>query len=284
MFAGGGLVAGVGGMLALNHLRGLVPHSITENDLLIGDERLREAIELTNSTNRGTGTQRLIWSVPTNEKVMSLTFDDGPDPQFTPAVLEVLDRLEVKANFNIMGHNAERHDGLLAEVTGAGHEIGNHTLTHKDLAFQTREGTRREVESAKSVIDGLSGRTTTLFRPPRGVLTGEAANVSARLGYDVLLWTAMIARPPGTRPSVIRDYAATRFGTGHILALHDGIGAATFDRRSPLGRELIEKREAEIKVLPAIIEAALDDDFRFVTVSDLMSTGEQPGPGSHVPG
>ena len=125
--------------------------------MLIGDAGLREVLELTNSTNRGSGTQRLIWSIPTDEKVMSLTFDDGPDPEFTPSVLAVLDRLDVKANFNIMGYNAELHDGLLAEVTRAGHELGNHTLTHKDLAFQTRDGTRRELESAKAVIDGLSG-------------------------------------------------------------------------------------------------------------------------------
>ncbi len=284
LLVGGGIVAGAGALLAFQELNGNGPDIITEDGVLIGDAKLREIIELSSSTNRGRGTQRLIWSIPTTEKVMTLTFDDGPDPEFTPRVLEILKKLDVKANFNIMGYNAEHHDGLLHEVTAAGHEIGNHTLTHKDLAYQTPEGTEKQLKEAKEKIDELSGQETKLFRPPRGVLTGDAADISARLGYDVLLWTAIITKPPGTKPSVISEYAETKFGPGHILAMHDGIGACTFNRHAAFARDLAEKRDEEIKALPAILESALDQGYRFDTISELMEVGEIPGPGAHVPG
>jgi len=226
----------------------------------------------------------LIWSVQTDQKIMTLTFDDGPDPAFTPQVLEILKRLGVVANFNIMGYNAEQHTALLRQVVGDGHEIGNHTLTHKDLAFQTVAGLQKQLGEAKQTIDELSGQDTKLFRPPRGVITGDAADISARLGYDVILWTAIITKPPGTKPSVISDYAESRFGNGHILALHDGIGAGTFNRRAHFARELAEKRRDEIKALPAILESALDSGYTFVRASQLMEAGGIAEPGAHVPG
>lgn len=280
---GAGAAAGIGGAAIAE--RAMKPDEVVSVDgVEVLDEPLRRDMELTNSTNQGRGTQRFIWSVPTTEQVMSLTFDDGPDPEFTPRVLEILAQYDLRVNFNIMGWNAERHQDLLAEVVAAGHEIGNHTLEHKDLAFETVAGTEKQLKDGKETIDGLTGKDTKLLRPPRGVITGDAADLSARLGYDVLLWTAIITEAPGTKPEAVRDYAAQRFGPGHIMAMHDGIGAGTFDRKAAFARELAEKRDDEIAALPAIIETALEDGYRFLTVSDLMAVGGIPGPGAHVPG
>lgn len=280
---GAGAAAGIGGAAIAE--RAMKPDEVVSVDgVEVLDEPLRRDMELTNSTNQGRGTQRFIWSVPTTEQVMSLTFDDGPDPEFTPRVLEILAQYDLRVNFNIMGWNAERHQDLLAEVVAAGHEIGNHTLEHKDLAFETVAGTEKQLKDGKETIDGLTGKDTKLLRPPRGVITGDAADISARLGYDVLLWTAIITEAPGTKPEAVRDYAAQRFGPGHIMAMHDGIGAGTFDRKAAFARELAEKRDDEIAALPAIIETALEDGYRFLTVSDLMAVGGIPGPGAHVPG
>jgi peptidoglycan-N-acetylglucosamine deacetylase len=280
---GAGAAAGVGGTVLYNVSR--QPDTVvTDDGVQVRNSELHRDMELTNSTNEGRGIQRLIWSVPTDQKVMALTFDDGPDPEFTPRILEDLSRLGLRVNFNVMGYNCEQHQDLLAEVVSTGHEIGNHTLTHKDLAFETVRGTQRQLAEAKQTIDELTGQNTRLLRPPRGVLTGDAADIAARLGYDVLLWTAIITKPAGTRPAVIRDYAVEKFAPGHILAMHDGIGAGTFDRQAAFARDLAEKREDEIKALPAILETALEDGYRFVTVSELLAIGDVPGPGAHVPG
>jgi peptidoglycan-N-acetylglucosamine deacetylase len=280
---GAGAAAGVGGAVGYNALR-QPDVVVSPDDVQVLNSDLRRDMELTNSTNQGRGIQRLIWSVPTDQKVMALTFDDGPDPEFTPQILDALSQLGLRVNFNVMGYNCEHHQDLLAEVVAAGHEIGNHTFTHKDLAFETVDGTQRQLADAKQTIDELTGQNTKLLRPPRGVLTGDAADISAQLGYDVLLWTAIIAQPPGTRPEIIREYAADRFAPGNIVAMHDGIGAGTFDRNAAFARDLIEKRTDEIKALPAILESALEQGYRFATVSELMAIGDVPGPGAHVPG
>jgi peptidoglycan/xylan/chitin deacetylase (PgdA/CDA1 family) len=283
LLLGAGAAAGVAGTVAYN--RSQRPDVVlSPDDVQVRNVQLYRDMELSDSTNAGRGIQRLIWSVRTDQPVMALTFDDGPDPEFTPHVLATLTQLNLRVNFNVMGYNAEHHQDLLAEVVAAGHEIGNHTLTHMDLAFETVRGTQQQLADAKQTIDELTGQDTKLLRPPRGVLTGDAADIAAHLGYDVLLWTAIITRPPGTRPEVIRDYAITRFGPGHILAMHDGIGRGTFDRTAAFARELAEKRRDEIKALPAILESALEGGYRFVTVSELMAIGNVPGPGAHVPG
>ena len=80
------------------------------------------------------GQQRLIWSVSTVEPLAALTFDDGPDPELTPRILEVLAEHGVQATFNVMGWNALRHPDLVRAFVAAGHELGNHTWTHQDLA------------------------------------------------------------------------------------------------------------------------------------------------------
>lgn len=94
------------------------------------------------------GQQRLIWSVSTAEPLAALTFDDGPDPELTPRILEVLAEHGVRATFNLMGWNALRHPDLARAVVAAGHELGNHTWTHQDLAFQSARQTGRQLERA----------------------------------------------------------------------------------------------------------------------------------------
>ena len=183
-----------------------------------------------------------------------------------------------------MGYNAEKHTELLHIGVADGHEIGNHTLTHKDLAFQTVAGIEKQLGEAKQKIDELSGQDTRLFRPR--VVSSPATPPTSVPGSA----TTSCCGPPSS-PSHrgrARTSSATtpisRFGNGHILAMHDGIGAGTFDRKAAFARELAEKREDEIKALPAILEAALDEGYTFVTASELMAAGGIAEPGAHVPG
>jgi peptidoglycan/xylan/chitin deacetylase (PgdA/CDA1 family) len=127
---------------------------------------------------------RLIWSVPTAEPLAALTFDNGLDPELTPRILEVLAEHGVQATFNVMGWNALQHPDLVRAVVAAGHELGNHTWTHQDLAFQSALQTRH-LEWGREAIERTGGVRPRFFRPPRGNLTGSAIEATAELGCDV---------------------------------------------------------------------------------------------------
>ena len=95
-----------------------------------------------------------------------MTFDDGPDPRFTPAVLDILKQKNVTATFFVVGLNAEDSPGLLARMYREGHVIGNHTYDHPNIATISEEATRRELNATQRLIENATGHATTLFRPP----------------------------------------------------------------------------------------------------------------------
>jgi peptidoglycan/xylan/chitin deacetylase (PgdA/CDA1 family) len=121
------------------------------------DEEVRERSDcaMPDGPRRPLGRQQIIWSVPTRQRMLTLTFDDGPDPEFTPRILDVLNRYDVNATFNVMGYNATRHTDLLRAIVDAGHELGNHTWTHQDLAFQSAAATRRQLEHGRQAIETM---------------------------------------------------------------------------------------------------------------------------------
>ena len=224
------------------------------------------------------GRCQLVWSVPTDRPLAALTFDDGPDPAYTPRILEVLARHDVRATFNVMGRNAVRHADLLRAVVAAGHEVGNHTWSHEDLAFQSAAATRRELERGARAIEQVTGVRPRLFRPPRGALTGSSVLTAAALGCDVLLWS--VARGPagvGT-PRQVADHLAATVAPGDVVALHDGIGRGTFDRGSAASRLLERRRAVEVAALPSVLDRLLGRGLRLVTASALLDAAAAAPP------
>jgi peptidoglycan-N-acetylglucosamine deacetylase len=216
------------------------------------------------------GRRQLIWSVPTAAPLAALTFDDGPDPELTPAILAVLHRYGVQATFNVVGYSAMRHPDLIRALLDAGHELGNHTWTHQDLAFQSPDATWRQLDRGLAAIQRTAGVRPRFFRPPRGELTGTALQAAARLGHDILLWS--VTRGPGGvgTPRAVADHLATSVEPGDVVGLHDGIGRATFDRGGDHARFLRARRRVEVAALPAAIERLQARDLRLVTVSALL--------------
>jgi peptidoglycan/xylan/chitin deacetylase (PgdA/CDA1 family) len=201
----------------------------------------------------GLGTQRIIWSAPGTAAV--LTFDDGPYPELTPRVLDILDRYRIVATFMLIGALAAEHRALVDDIVRRGHTIGNHSWTHRDLSIlepaAVRDELRRTDELLRNHTDDL-----TLFRPPRGQLSGVTLQAAGELGYDVVLWSAEELEPivPGT-----------------LAVWHDGLGRGAFLRPDdPERRRRHAARTAQIDALPAAIEAALGAGVRFVPVRDLV--------------
>lgn len=200
--------------------------------------------------------QRIVWS-GTGEGV-ALTFDDGPDPELTPRVLDALDRAGVRATFMVVGERAVATPDLVRRAVDAGHEIGNHTWSHRSLATLDPDAVRAELGRTADALERIvPDAPVRFFRPPRGILTGAATQAAAELGYDVLLW------------SCTRTHLDRPLEPGSVACLHDGTGRSELSRW-PWRHGLRAKRRAEVADLPAVLARASRGGVRFVTASDAV--------------
>lgn len=234
-------------------------------------ERANSAGAATGGPPLALGSRRVIWSAAVTSSVFALTFDDGPDPEFTPAVLDILAKRNVKATFNMMGYNVEHHAALAREVVAHGHEVGNHTWTHLDLAFEDERSTYEQLSRGKQLITEVTGQTPFFFRPPRGELTGSAMKAAASLGHDVLMYTMLGDVDGVEQPEMVRSYVVANLKPGYIIDFHDGIGRGTFDRNSAGSRGTAARRHAEIAALPSILDTVMDKGLLPVTASQLLA-------------
>ena len=198
---------------------------------------------------------------------IALTFDDGPDPQWTPAILDVLKRENVPATFFVMGKNGQAHPDLLRRMVNEGHEIGNHTFTHPNLGEIPGGITTLELNATQRLIESITGRSTVLFRPP---YFGDAeadtpeevkpAIIARDLGY---IMVGLRIDPgdwePGATPDEIVKKTIERAEDknpetrGQVVLLHDSGG----------------NRQATIDALPQMIHELRARGFKFVPVSEL---------------
>jgi peptidoglycan-N-acetylglucosamine deacetylase len=217
------------------------------------------------------GEQRIIWSVETESPVAALTFDDGPDPEFTPRILDILDRYGVKATFMMMGYNADVHPELVREVVAAGHEVGSHGWRHFNLAETTYAETRREIESGIRLVEERAGAQVRVFRPPYGRFGEAAVRLLGVKGFDLVLWSVTRGRLAWRAPEKVASHVVGALGPGHIVDLHDGIGRGTFNRGARFAERLRQRRHVEVAALPQILEGAAGRGAHFVTISDLIA-------------
>ncbi|MFJ6199852.1 polysaccharide deacetylase family protein [Micromonospora sp. NPDC092111] len=198
----------------------------------------------------------VVWSVDTTRRLVALTFDDGPAPNWTPRVLSILADTDTRATFFMVGRRARVHGHL---VTGqlSRHEIGNHTWDHRDLAKMTYEQARYAIGRAHDELTRLSGREPTLLRPPYGHLAGSTLLAANDLGYQVVLWSRQMLESQFTHdPDGLVDYVVGSCDPGTILLAHD-TGPAD--------------RLVAIRGLAAMITGLRRRGFEFVTVSELLA-------------
>lgn len=127
------------------------------------------------------------WSYSAREKKLYLSFDDGPHPQITPMVLDLLKEYEAKATFFCVGQNVEKHPGVFERIIAEGHSIGNHSFHHLN-GWKTNDQTYLEdVQKADAVIQ------SNLFRPPYGRLKFTQSSKLRQIGYELIMWTLLSA-------------------------------------------------------------------------------------------
>jgi len=159
---------------------------------------------------------------PANSEGVCLTFDDGPHPEYTPRLLDLLSRLGVPATFFVVGQEAERFPSIVRQIAEAGHVVGNHSFEHRDATFNSSGSFLAEVLRARTLLMELSGQEVDLFRPPHGRLTISMLWRLWRAGQRVVLWNVDSRDYATTGPDPIRDAFADRpWLAGDILLFHD---------------------------------------------------------------
>ncbi len=202
-------------------------------------------------------TPACVWRGRRNDRAVALTFDDGPDPEYTPAVLDVLARESVTAAFFLIGHRTVGAPALARRIAEAGHDLGNHTLSHRSFWRLSPGETAREMRGGHDAIAQAAGRAPAYFRPPWGKTNLAMFPTLRQLGTPCVFWTV---QPEGRRavaPAEQLDYAAARARAGAIFDLHDGDGVPGAGERL-------------LAALPGLIAGLRGEGYRLVPLRDLL--------------
>ena len=187
---------------------------------------------------------------------IALTFDDGPHPKQTYKILDILDKYEIKATFFVVGVNACNYPEPLKSIADRGHEIGNHTFSHKYVKGKDANTIADDLELCKSTIYDICGETTVVFRAPGGLMDEiSVSNAEVFEGYNIIYWSIDTMDWAHRSPQEIANHVLSNIKSGDIILMHDYIG-----QNSPTA-----------EALELIIPQLLDRDFHFVTVSDLIN-------------
>lgn len=190
---------------------------------------------------------------------VGLTFDDGPDPEVTPAVLDLLDGAGARASFFCIARRAERHPGLLREILRRGHTVENHSWRHPYgfAAFGPR-AIRREVERAQAALEHIGGHRPRFFRPPAGLRNPLLEPVLADLGLRLASWTRRGYDGVVSDPALVAHRLHRGLAAGDLLLLHDRRPV-----RAAAGRAVV------LDVLPGLLSALIARGLAAVSLDEV---------------
>lgn len=184
---------------------------------------------------------------------VALTFDDGPDPQRTPAVLDLLARQGVRATFFVVGARAEAHPELVRRMVAEGHVVGNHSYTHSwRFPLRSLGRTMEELRRTGEVLHRITGRQPRLFRPPFGVTNPTIARAVRRLGLDPVGWSIRSLDTMGQSPERVAARILRRLHPGAVILLHDRCAGS--ERLVGLLVEGLRSRGLEPVTLPELFD------------------------------
>lgn len=202
--------------------------------------------------------------IPTQQKVVALTFDDGPYPPYTEQILDILKENNIPATFFVIGKNAEKHPELIERIAAEGHQLGNHTYNHVDLLKDDREKIAFEVDRTNKVVSAIIGTAPHVVRPPHGFRDAVVMEMMTERNLKVVEWSIMSRdwNNPGVDAIVSRTVSKVK--NGSIILLHDGDG--------------IDSKKSRMETVEAtrlIIHELLAKGYKFVTVDEILArTGD----------
>ena len=204
--------------------------------------------------------------VDTAERVVALTFDDGPNPPYTGQLLQTLQEKQVTATFFLIGQEVTAYPETALQIFKGGHEIGGHSSDWKSLAFESPTEMEGKLQEMEAAFTDLGIPSTTLFRPPGGFMLPWQRKLVADRGLTHVSANVVVGDWKEIDAQTICDRVLKKVNPGSIIALHDGGG----------------NRAATIAAVPLIIDGLRAQGYEFATVSELLE--KQPEEPPSAPG
>ncbi|MDD4802576.1 MAG: polysaccharide deacetylase family protein [Syntrophomonas sp.] len=206
----------------------------------------------------------VVTMVETSQKAVALTFDDGPNPEITPMILDSLKKYNAQATFFIIGNHAEKQPQLLKNMAEQGHEIGNHSYSHSYSAFSLNKIDifQAELHKTANLIEKITSQRPVLFRPPGGYLSDNLVDFAKNEQLIIAYWTWQQDSKDwqnGNKAASIADHIIKNINPGQIILLHDGTNNSL----------------ETAKAVDIVLDSLTREGYRFVTVSDLIKLANE---------
>jgi peptidoglycan/xylan/chitin deacetylase (PgdA/CDA1 family) len=215
-------------------------------------------------------------SGPRNERVVALTYDDGPNPPYTDAILDVLRDEHVRATFFVVGQAVQAYPHVVRREFESGNAIGNHTWSHGHLVLYDATSLRETLLRTDQAIYAATGAHSRIMRPPYGGRDWLVLGEVRRLGYTPVMWSVPLAKdweyPPGP---VIAARILRYVGDGSIIDLHDGNRGIVCTRQRMSAH--VCDRSGDVEATKLIVETLKRRGYRFVTIPELLEIKSTSG-------
>lgn len=193
--------------------------------------------------------------VKTTQKVVALTFDDGPSEPYTQQILDVLNKNNVKGTFYVLGGNAKEYPKIVKQIMNEGHELGNHSMYHDKMKNRSVDKIYNDINSVDTILRNLGYQKEITFRAPFGITSDNLHVALLKLNKRMVLFTFLPQDWTNISSKQIHDNVMKELKPGLIITLHDG------------GK----RRDNTVKATQMLIDSLKQQGYRMVTVSELLS-------------
>ena len=200
-------------------------------------------------------------TLPPNQKVIALTFDDGPWPKSTAQILDILKNNNIKGTFFVLGQNVKRYPDLTRRIVSEGHSIANHTWHHWYHQMNPQVAAY-EIANTTDIIFETTGVKSRLFRPPGGIMTNGLVSYAKNNNYAIIMWSSDSIDYSRPTVSKLITNIFTSAKPGGIVLMHDGGG----------------DRTRTVQALPQVINKFRKQGYEFVTITELLEMQDQKQP------
>ncbi len=207
-----------------------------------------------------------VYRVDESEKLVALTFDDGPSDIWTPKILDELKKCGVKATFFMLGEHVEQYPQVARRVAQEGHDIGNHSYGHGALLYYTKDELKETIKKTERIIKEATGVTTKYFRPPKAWLSKREKKKIKEMGYEIILWSLNSKDWVNFDDKYIIRYILRNVRPGDIILFHDSGGVFAKEGGN---------RYETVLTIPRLIEKLKEKGYKCVTITELLGQRKQ---------